>query len=110
VVTFPHLPLHFAGWLRPFFSRTVTAGGDSLTVNPVMRIGDRQFVASYRQIIDLGNLDASRFVTTLGESGQLLSGHYDDMLERWRGGEYLPMRFSRSAVDGAVRERLELVP
>jgi penicillin amidase len=109
-VVFPHLPLHLARWLRPFFSRRVGAGGDALTVNPVMRSGDRLIISSYRQVVDLADLDASRFVTTLGQSGHVLSRNYDDMLERWRAGGYVPMRFSRAAVDAAARGRLELTP
>ena len=109
-VVFPHLPLHLVSWLRPFVSRAVSAGGDSTTVNPVMRIGDRTIISSYRQIVDLSDLDASRFVTTTGQSGQPASAHYHDMLDRWARVEYLPMRFTREAVDGATRSRLVLEP
>jgi penicillin amidase len=109
-VVFPHLPLHLVSWLRPFVSRTVTAGGDTFTVNPVMHVSDRTIISSYRQVIDLSNLDASRFVTTTGQSGQRASAHYDDLLPRWNRGEYVPMRFTREAVDAAVKSRLVLEP
>jgi penicillin amidase len=75
-----------------------------------MTIGDRLIVSSYRQIVNLSDLDGSQFVTTTGQSGQLLSGRYDDLIPRWRAGGYLPMRFSRAAVDGAARNRLVLAP
>jgi penicillin amidase len=110
VVTFPHLPLHVARTLRPMFSRSTPMGGDSVTVNPVMRSGDRLIVASYRQIIDLADLDRSLFVTTTGQSGQVLSGRYDNLIERWRKGEYLPMRFTRETVNAAIAARLVLEP
>jgi penicillin amidase len=109
-VTLPHLPFDFVPFLRPFFSRTVPAGGDAVTVNPVMRIRDETIVSSYRQVIDLSDLDASRFVHTLGQSGQLLTGRYDDYLDEWRSVAHLPMRFSRAAVDAAARHRLVLQP
>ena len=109
-VTFPHLPFDFVAVLRPFFSRTVPAGGDAVTVAPVMRIRDETIVSSYRQVIDLSDFDASRFVHTLGQSGQLLTGHYDDFLDEWRAVEHLPMRFSQAAVDAAVSHRLVLQP
>jgi penicillin amidase len=109
-VVFPHLPFEFSALLRPLFSRRVEAGGDDVTVNPVMRARDDTIVSSYRQIVDLSNLDASRFNHTVGQSGQLLGGHYDDLLDKWRRVETLPMRFSRAAVDGAVKTRLTIVP
>jgi len=109
-VSFPHRPLDANRLLRPFFSRSVPAAGDANTVNPVLRVNGLVFVASYRQIVDLANLDASRFVLTLGQSGHIASGHFADQLPKWRQGQYLPMRYSRGAVDAAVSARLELRP
>ena len=34
----------------------------------------------YRQVIDLANLDNSRYIQSTGQSGHLLSPHYDDLL------------------------------
>jgi penicillin amidase len=109
-VWFPHLPLHFSAALRPLASRSVRIGGDSVTVNPVMRIGDRIIASSYRQIVDLAELDHSRFVLTTGQSGQPGSRHYADQLPRWSSVSYLPMRFSREAVGRATGARLVLEP
>jgi len=110
VVVFPHHPLEFSAPLRPFFSRRIETGGDDVTVDPVMHIRDTTVISSYRQIVDLSNLDASMFMNTLGQSGQLLSGHYDDFLEKWRKVEYIPMRFSTAAVDAAAKNRLTIAP
>ena len=109
-VTFPHRPFHAVRLLRPLFSKTVAVGGDANTVSPVMRAKDTTIVASYRQVIDLADVDRSRFVQTLGQSGHLLSRHYDDMLPRWAGSDLVPMRFSRQAVDAAAASRLTLRP
>jgi penicillin amidase len=75
-----------------------------------MRVEGQTFIASYRQVIDLQDFDRSRFVHPLGQSGQLLSGHYGDLHELWRSVSYVPMRFSQSAVDAAVTRRLRLEP
>lgn len=107
---FPHGPLDAAPVLRRWFSRSVPRGGDSFTITPVMPIGDQIFVSSYRQIIDLAALDASRFVIPMGQSGHVWSEHYSDLLEKWNKVEYLPMRFTRGAVDAAMSERLVLEP
>jgi penicillin amidase len=45
--------------------------------------------AGYRQVIDFANLDNSRYIQSTGQSGHLLSPHYDDLLPLWQQGEYL---------------------
>jgi penicillin amidase len=110
VARFPHAPLDAAPLLSRLFSRTVPRGGDAFTITPVMPIGDELFVSSYRQIIDLAALDASRFVIPMGQSGHVWSPHYANLLDAWTKVEYLPMRFSRTAVDDAMRARLVLEP
>ncbi|MEI6667054.1 MAG: penicillin acylase family protein [Acidobacteriota bacterium] len=107
---FPHMPFDAVPWLRRWFSRSVPRGGDPFTVTPVMPIRDRTFISSYRQIIDLASIDASRFIIPMGQSGHVWSGHYADLLEKWNRTEYLPMRFSRSAVDDAAGDRLVFEP
>jgi penicillin G amidase len=107
---FPHAPLDAAPVLSRWFSRSVQRGGDSFTITPVMPLGDQIFVSSYRQVIDLAALDASRFVIPMGQSGHVWSEHYADLLDKWNKVEYLPMRFTRGAVDAALSSRLVLEP
>ncbi|HSL20067.1 MAG TPA: penicillin acylase family protein [Vicinamibacterales bacterium] len=109
-VWFPHMPFQASAALRRFFSRRVSRGGNAFTVNPSMPLRDQLLVPSYRQIVDLSNFDASVFILPLGQSGQLWSAHYDDLLTDWNEGRYRPLRFSRAAVDAAVRHRLTLEP
>ena len=47
--------------------------------------------AGYRGVYDLADPDSSVFVISTGQSGHLLSRHYDDLGELWRRGEYVPM-------------------
>jgi penicillin amidase len=44
---------------------------------------------SMRMILDLADLDRSRFIVAGGQSGNLLSPHHHDMVERWRDGQFL---------------------
>jgi len=67
-------------------------------------------VSSYRQVIDLAALDASRFIIPMGQSGHVWSEQYASMLDAWAKVEYVPMRFSRAAVDDATRSKLVLEP
>ena len=107
---FPHRPLDAVPVLRRFFSRTVPRGGDAFTVTPVMPLDDEIFVSSYRQVIDLAGADSSRFVIPMGQSGHIWSDGYANLLDRWNRVEYLPMRFSRLAVDDAAKATLVLEP
>ncbi|MBP7000632.1 penicillin acylase family protein [Amaricoccus sp.] len=47
--------------------------------------------AGLRAVYDFSDPDASVFVIATGESGHLLSRHYDDLAALWRRSEYVPM-------------------
>jgi len=63
---------------------------------------------SYRQIIDLGDLSASQVIIPPGQSGQLGNSHYDDQIEPWLNGEYIPMLWEREQIEKASTEKLIL--
>jgi penicillin amidase len=110
VARFPHRPLDGAPVLSRIFSRSVPRGGDAFTITPVNPIGDDLFVSSYRQIIDLASLDSSHFVIPMGQSGHIWSDRYANLLDTWNKAEYVPMRFSRLAVDEAAKATLVIEP
>ena len=110
VARFPHRPLDALPVLRRFFSRSLPRGGDAFTVTPVMPLDGDIFVSSYRQIIDLAGTDSSHFVIPMGQSGHVWSEGYASLLDAWNRTEYVPMRFSKLAVDEAARTTLVLEP
>jgi penicillin amidase len=59
--------------------------------------------SSYRQIVDLGRPEASRWIIAGGASGDPRSPHYADQLPLWLRGEYRPMRFLQDAECGMPR-------
>jgi penicillin amidase len=61
---------------------------------------------SYRQVIDLAELNNSRYIHPMGQSGHLLSPHYDNLLSLWQKGEYLPNKTK----DYPVADRLVFEP
>lgn len=85
-----------------------------LTIGPVSRPGDgyspnngaysllRPFTlrshASERQIVDLGDVDASLSIIPTGESGQPWSKHWGDQTALWANGDYKPMPLSRERI------------
>ncbi|RKZ23488.1 hypothetical protein DRQ23_02915 [bacterium] len=64
---------------------------------------------STRQIVDLGNLDASLSVLPTGNSGRPFSRHYDDQIRLWLKGAYHPAYISKEKVEEfAVKKYLFL--
>ena len=66
--------------------------------------------ANFRRIVDLANLDNSVWTNGPGQSGQPGSRFYDNLRENLGNGEYLPLLFSRAAVEKRVAYRLNLRP
>ena len=86
-------------------------GGDANTPNATSGPGFEQASgASYRHILDLADWDRSVFTSTPGQSGMPGAAHYDDLAPRWAAHEYLPLPFSRAAVEAATKHRLMLEP
>ena len=60
--------------------------------------------ASFRMVLDVGAWDNSRVINTPGQSGDPSSPHFGDLFDKWSRGEYVPLAYSRPAVE-AVAER-----
>ncbi len=65
---------------------------------------------SMRMVVDLGDLDASRWASLPGVSGHPASSHYDDQLAAWGEGRTPGWPFSPEAVAAAGRDTLVLDP
>ncbi len=65
---------------------------------------------SMRMIVDMSNLDASRWVQLVGESGHAFSSHYHDQLDLWLNGETLPMRWNEDSIKSEAEDTLTLTP
>ncbi len=106
--SFPHAVLTNVAPLKRLADRAIPHGGDRYTLNRAsydpatfrMTVG-----SSYRHILDFADLENSRFIIPMGQSGAFLSGQYDNLLRRWARGEYLPMRMGETAFQ--TRQTLE---
>ncbi len=82
------------GWFADLWQET--SGGDNTLMRGQTRsYGDSPFTninaAGFRAVYDFDNPSNSVFIIATGQSGHLLSKHYDDLSVLWRRGEYLPM-------------------
>ena len=67
--------------------------------------------ASFRMVLDVGSWDASRAINTPGQSGRPEQDHhYRDLFELWNTGQYVPLLFSRQAVEAAAQVDIRLTP
>ncbi|MDN3054707.1 penicillin acylase family protein [Streptomyces sp. SRF1] len=71
---------------------------------------DVTWVPSMRMVVNLDNLDKSRWINLTGASGHAYNAHYTDQTEKWAKGELLPWAFSKSAVDKSTDDELALTP
>jgi penicillin amidase len=90
--------------------------GDASTINATVgaRRGESVFYQTggptWRQILDVGAWDNSVMVNSPGESGVPGSPHYSDLMPMWDQGQYIPMLYSRAAVEQHASQRVTLEP
>jgi penicillin amidase len=89
--------------------------GDASTVNATSYPRGKDFFyqtngPTWRQILDVGAWDNSVMVNAPGESGQPGSPHYADLAPLWDQGQYIPMLFSRDAVNKHAAQEMTLEP
>ncbi len=87
-------------------------GSGSTPMNTTYRGTDYRLTtgASFRMVVDVGDWDESRVINTPGQSGDPTSPHYDDLAPLWARGDYVPMVFTRPAVEAAAALRIHLMP
>ena len=79
--------------------RTLTPEGYDVTAVPSMRM-----------VVDLADLDRSRWIQLSGSSGHAFHEHYVDQLPLWAAGRTLPWAFDDEAVTMSTEETLTLRP
>ena len=112
-----HAPLGDQPWLAWLLNVEPPTGGDGTTIDVGhyrIRDPERPFAnvlaPSYRGLYDLADLDRSRFVTAMGQSGNPLSAHYRDMTELWLHGANASMSRQQGSYEADAIGRLRLEP
>jgi penicillin amidase len=108
---FPHKLGRVAAGL-PDVGPLAKGGSPSTVMNATYRATDFRVTAgaSFRMVLDVGAWDNSRAINAPGQSGDPRSPHYGDLAPLWAAGEYVPLLYSRAAVDAAASQRIRLVP
>ena len=60
--------------------------------------------------MDVGAWDNSMAINTPGQSGDPASAHYRDLFPIWAAGGYVPLRFSREAVERDAEVVISFTP
>ncbi|MEU5363382.1 penicillin acylase family protein [Streptomyces sp. NPDC005925] len=68
------------------------------------------WVPSMRMVVNLGDLDKSRWINLTGASGHVYSAHYTDQTGKWVKGDLLTWSFSDKAVEAGTSDTLLLKP
>ncbi len=71
---------------------------------------DVDWVPSMRMVVNLADLDQSRWINLTGASGHAYDAHYTDQTRLWVEGKLLPWHFSSGAVAGSTQDTLTLEP
>ncbi len=66
--------------------------------------------ASVRLVLDVGAWDNSMAINTPGQSADPMSPHYRDLFPLWAAGAYVPLRFSRAAVEADAETVTRFTP
>lgn len=107
-----HTPFSGINVVRSVFERRIGNGGSPDTVNVASYSYDKSgrfiqdFGPGFRQVIGMGKApDVHLYMNSTGQSGNVASTHYDDMVERFRDGQ-----LSRWPQSGQMTTQLQLVP
>ena len=111
-----HRPLGNFPIIGSFFNREIEMDGGAFTIfradysfssaRPYAAVHG----AGYRGIYDLSNPDNSRYIISTGESGNVFSRYYDDLMPLWANGEYITIPTAPAAVAAATVHQLVLQP
>jgi penicillin amidase len=88
-------------------------GGSNLTINNNgYRGSDFRVMSgvSWRMVLDVGNWNASWTINAPGQSGDPASPHYRDLFPLWAKDEYVPLLYTRAAIEEAAERRIRLLP
>ncbi|MHA2254063.1 MAG: penicillin acylase family protein [Candidatus Kariarchaeaceae archaeon] len=114
-IDFPHSMSIKSPMDKVFNRGPFPAGGDTDTPCQMAIIPEDPFMVKYwapsvRFINDMGDFARSITIYAPGQSGQLGSRHYDDLINDWMSGEYFPQLWTKGQIEQHSEGTLTLKP
>jgi penicillin amidase len=112
-IVFPHGFAEKKPMDRVFNIGPYPIGGDTDTLCQTCTLATEGFggelaAPSYRQIIDFSDFSKSKIIMPLGQSANMSSPYYKNMLQNWLDGQYIPMLWTREDVEKYQAHKLVL--
>lgn len=100
---------------RVFNRGPIPVGGDTDTPCQMAILAEDPFMVkswapSWRHIMDMGDITKSVAMFAPGQSGQIGSKHYDDLIDPWVKGEYYPLLWTKGQIEQHTKGILILNP
>ncbi|MGQ0741587.1 MAG: penicillin acylase family protein [Alphaproteobacteria bacterium] len=111
-----HRPLGAFPVIGKLFNREVEMNGGAFTIfrADYSFASQRPYAAihgaGYRAIYDLAGPARSRYVISTGQSGNVFSPHYDDLMPLWKRGDYVSIPTSAAALEEATVHKMVIRP
>jgi len=104
-----HIPGSFLPLLDETLSIVRPSSGGNHTINRGQHVisAERPFdnvhAAGFRAVYDLGNLNASRYMISTGQSGNPFSPSYDNLASGWAAGDSITIETDRDKITPVTR-------
>ena len=111
-----HTPFSADSILAPKFLREISSeiSGSTHTLNSTMLNDASQNneakASSFKMIIDFSSPNKNMFILPTGQSGHMLSKHYDDQTNLWKNGNFLFLSGTKGVVLGGSKGETIIYP
>lgn len=111
-----HRPFSKVDFLEKYFTlKQPISGGKFTLLRSTNYIGTKNpFIAkqgaAYRAVYDFSNLNNSKFMISTGQSGNVMSKHYSDFLDKWANLKYISMSTLKTDYEKNALGTLKFVP
>ena len=66
--------------------------------------------SSFKMIIDFSSPNKNMFILSSGQSGHMISRHYDDQTNLWKNGKYVYLSGTRGVILGGSKGEIIIYP
>ena len=111
-----HPPFSDDDILVPKFLREISSevSGSPYTLNSIMlnytSQNNEAKASSFKMIVDFSSPNKNMFILPTGQSGHMLSKHYDDQTKFWKNGDFLFLSGTKNVVLGGSKGETIIYP